>query len=68
MPASVIVGRDEAKAMATKQKTSRAITKRLAYLLLKQTLRLFLHVTCTSNDIIVQLWLCFNDSSGCALV
>ena len=29
---------------------------------------LFLHVTCTSNDIIVQLWLCFNDSSGCALV
>ena len=24
---------------------------------------LFLHVTC-----IVQLWLCFNDSSGCALV
>ena len=24
--------------------------------------RLFLHVTCTSNDIIVQLWLCFNDS------
>ena len=34
MPASVIVGRGEAKAMATKQKASRAITKKeLAYLL-----------------------------------
>ena len=33
MPASVIVGRGEAKAMATKQKASRAITKELAYLL-----------------------------------
>ena len=28
MPASVIVGRGEAKAMATKQKASRAITKK----------------------------------------
>ena len=34
MPASVIVGRGEAKAMATRQKASRAITKKeLAYLL-----------------------------------
>ena len=34
MPASVIVGRGEAKAMATKQKASQAITKKeLAYLL-----------------------------------
>ena len=33
MPASMIVGRGEAKAMATKQKVSRAITKELAYLL-----------------------------------
>ena len=34
MPASMIVGRGEAKAMATKQKTSQAITKKeLAYLL-----------------------------------
>ena len=34
MPASVIVGRGEAKAMATKQKVSRALTKKeLAYLL-----------------------------------
>ena len=34
MPASVIVGRGEAKAMATKQKEFRAITKKeLAYLL-----------------------------------
>ena len=34
MPASMIVGRSEAKAMATRQKTSRAITKKeLAYLL-----------------------------------
>ena len=34
MPASVIVGRGEAKAMATKQKASRAITKKeLVYLL-----------------------------------
>ena len=34
MPASMIVGRGEAKAMATKQKASRAITKKeLAYLL-----------------------------------
>ena len=33
MPASMIVGRGEAKAMATKQKASRAITKELAYLL-----------------------------------
>ena len=33
MPASMIVGRDEAKAMATKQKASRAIAKELAYLL-----------------------------------
>ena len=33
MPASVIVGRGEAKAMATKQKASRAIIKELAYLL-----------------------------------
>ena len=34
MPASMIVGRGKAKAMATKQKASRAITKReLAYLL-----------------------------------
>ena len=33
MPASMIVGRDGAKAMATKQKPSRAITKELAYLL-----------------------------------
>ena len=34
MPALVIVGRGEAKAMATKQKASRAITnKELAYLL-----------------------------------
>ena len=33
-PASMIVGRGEAKAMATKQKASRAITKKeLAYLL-----------------------------------
>ena len=33
-PASTIVGRGEAKAMATKQKASRAITKKeLAYLL-----------------------------------
>ena len=33
MPASTVVGRGEAKAMATKQKASRAITKELAYLL-----------------------------------
>ena len=33
MPALVIVGRGEAKAMVTKQKASRAITKELAYLL-----------------------------------
>ena len=34
MPASMIVGRVEAKAMATKQKASQAITKKeLAYLL-----------------------------------
>ena len=34
MPASMRVGRGEAKAMATKQKASRAITKKeLAYLL-----------------------------------
>ena len=34
MPASMIVGRGEAKAMATKQKASRAITKKeFAYLL-----------------------------------
>ena len=34
MPASMIVGRGGAKAMATKQKASRAITKKeLAYLL-----------------------------------
>ena len=33
MPASMIVGHGEAKAMATKQKASRAITKELAYLL-----------------------------------
>ena len=34
MPASVIIGRSEAKVMATKQKASRAITKKeLAYLL-----------------------------------
>ena len=33
MPASVIVSRSEGKAMATKQKASRAITKELAYLL-----------------------------------
>ena len=34
MPASMLVGRGEAKAMATKQKASRAITKKeLAYLL-----------------------------------
>ena len=34
MPASMMVGRGEAKAMATKQKVSRAITKEeLAYLL-----------------------------------
>ena len=33
MPASVIVSRSEVKAMATKQKKSRAITKELAYLL-----------------------------------
>ena len=33
MPSSMIVGRGEAKAMATKQKASRAITKKLAYLL-----------------------------------
>ena len=33
MPASKIVGRGEAKAMATKQKASRAIAKELAYLL-----------------------------------
>ena len=33
MPASMIVGRSEARAMATKQKASRAITKKLAYLL-----------------------------------
>ena len=34
MPALMIVGRGEAKAMATKQKLSRAITKKeLAYLL-----------------------------------
>ena len=33
MPASMIVGRGEAKAMATEQKASQAITKELAYLL-----------------------------------
>ena len=33
MPTSMIVGHGEAKAMATKQKASRAITKELAYLL-----------------------------------
>ena len=33
MPALVIVGRGEAKAMATKQKAYRPITKELAYLL-----------------------------------
>ena len=34
MPASMLVGRGEAKVMATKQKASRAITKKeLAYLL-----------------------------------
>ena len=33
MPASMIVGCGEAKAIATKQKASRAITKELAYLL-----------------------------------
>ena len=33
MPALVIVSRSEAKAMATKHKASRAITKELAYLL-----------------------------------
>ena len=33
MPASMIAGRSEAKAMATKQKASRAITKELVYLL-----------------------------------
>ena len=33
MPAWMIAGRGEAKAMATKQKASRAITKELAYLL-----------------------------------
>ena len=34
MPASMMVGRGEAKAMATKQKASRVITKKeLAYLL-----------------------------------
>ena len=33
MPASMIVNRGEAKAIATKQKASRAITKELAYLL-----------------------------------
>ena len=33
MSASMIVSRSEAKAMATKQKASRAITKELAYLL-----------------------------------
>ena len=35
MPTSMIVGHGEAKAMATKQKASRAITKELAYLLSK---------------------------------
>ena len=33
MPALVIVGFGEVKAMATKQKASQAITKELAYLL-----------------------------------
>ena len=33
MPTSMIVGRGEAKAMATKQKAFPAITKELAYLL-----------------------------------
>ena len=33
MPASMIVGRGEVKAMATKQKESQTITKELAYLL-----------------------------------
>ena len=34
MPASMIIGRSEAKALATKQKASRVITKKeLAYLL-----------------------------------
>ena len=33
MPVSVIVSRSEGKAMATKQKKSRDITKELAYLL-----------------------------------
>ena len=33
MPASMIIGRGEAKAMATKQKAFRAITKELAYLI-----------------------------------
>ena len=33
MQASMIVSRGEAKAMASKQKASRAITKELAYLL-----------------------------------
>ena len=39
MPASTMVGHGEAKAMATKQKASRAITKKeLAYVPSKQTL------------------------------
>ena len=39
MPATMIVGRGEAKALATKQKASRAITKReLSYLLSKLAL------------------------------
>ena len=39
MPASMIVGRGEAKAMATKQKASRAITKLGVGLPSKQTLQ-----------------------------
>ena len=46
MPASVIVGRGEAKAMATKQKASRAITKELAY---------FLGRLCTVDATIMQV-------------
>ena len=37
MPASMIVGHSEAKAMAIKQKASRVITKELAYVPSKQT-------------------------------
>ena len=38
----------------------------LATQIQRQTIKgLFLHVTCTSNDIIVQLWLCDDEQSSC---